>query len=347
MMFLVLQELEQLPPGILDLEAHQLLAALGGPALIHLPGRRQPALMVSVLLHGNETVGWEALRVVLRQYRERELPRALSLFIGNVAAAARRVRRLHGQPDYNRVWPGCETDEDTPEHALMARVVERMAARGVFASVDIHNNTGINPHYACVNRIDHRFLHLATLFSRTVVYFLRPRGVQSMALAPHCPAVTLECGKVGQSHGVEHARDYLVACLHLAEHSIQPVAEHDIDLFHTVAQVKVRPEVDFGFGAQPYDLRFGGDLDRMNFRELPRGTTLGWLRAEQPEGVGLEVKDENGCDVTDRFFVREDGELRVRVPVMPSMLTTDVSVIRQDCLCYLMERYDIAGTPGS
>jgi len=24
---------------------------------------------------------------------------------------------------------------------------------------------------------------------------------------------------------------------------------------------------------------------------------------------------------------------------MPSMLTKDISVIRQDCLCYLMERY--------
>jgi hypothetical protein len=25
--------------------------------------------------------------------------------------------------------------------------------------------------------------------------------------------------------------------------------------------------------------------------------------------------------------------------VMPSMLTKDLDVIRQDCLCYLMERY--------
>ena len=29
-----------------------------------------------------------------------------------------------------------------------------------------------------------------------------------------------------------------------------------------------------------------------------------------------------------------------RVPVMPSMLTCDPEVIRQDCLCYLMERYN-------
>jgi len=339
---LVLHELEHLPRDILNLEAHELLGALGGSALIHLPGRRQPALLVSVLLHGNETVGWEALRVLLREYAARELPRALSIFVGNVAAAAQGRRRLGEQRDYNRVWPGSEVDLESPEHALMIQVVERMGARGVFASVDIHNNTGMNPHYACVNRIDHRFLHLATLFSRTVVYFLRPRGVQSMAFAPLCPAVTLECGKVGQAHGVEHARDYIEACLHLAEHRTQPVAAHDIDLFHTVAQVKVRPEVQFGFGAQPCDLCFSGDLDQLNFRELPRGTAFGWPRADGAPDVGLEVRDENGRDVTDRFFVVEDGELRVRVPVMPSMLTTDACVIRQDCLCYLMERYDLA-----
>ena len=53
----------------------------------------------------------------------------------------------------------------------------------MFASIDIHNNTGLNPHYGCVNRLDPPFLHLATLFSRIVVYFKRPLGVQSAAFA--------------------------------------------------------------------------------------------------------------------------------------------------------------------
>jgi len=35
-----------------------------------------------------------------------------------------------------------------------------------------------------------------------------------------------------------------------------------------------------------------------------------------------------------------EGELRTRVPVMPSMLTRKLDVIRADCLCYLMERLD-------
>jgi succinylglutamate desuccinylase len=333
--------LNHIPPGLLELEASELEAALGGPTLIHLTGRREPCLFISALMHGNEPVGWEAVRALLRHYQpgggEQPLPRSLSLFIGNVSAAARGVRHLDGQPDYNRIWPGCG-DGDSPEHRMMGQVVDIVADRGVFASVDLHNNTGLNPHYACVNVIDDRFLHLATMFGRMVVYFIRPCGVQSIAMAQHCPAVTLECGKVGQAHGVEHAREYLEAVLHLSEHPAHSVAEHDIDLLHTVATVKVKQGVTFGFGDETADIRFLAELDHLNFRELPRGTTLG---VQSPGlGLGLEIFNEQGLEVSEQYFALDEGELRLRTSVIPSMLTRDHAVIEQDCLCYLMERYD-------
>jgi succinylglutamate desuccinylase len=334
----MLQELESLPNGLLELEATQLADRLAGPTLIHLPGRQPAPLFVSVLMHGNETVGWDAVKRLLGRYwGGKELPRALSLFIGNVQAAARGVRRLEGQPDYNRVWPGSETG-GTPEHAMMARIVEIMGRQRPFASVDVHNNTGINPHYACVNRLDCRFLHLANLFGRTVVYFLRPQGVQSMAMAELCPAVTLECGKVGQAHGVEHALEYLDACLHLTEHPRHPIVDQDIDLFHTVAQVKVPETVSFSFTTNDADILFVPDLDHMNFRELPAGAAFGTVNGA--ERIALEVRDETGRDVVDRYFSLDEGQICLSRPVMPSMLTVDANVIRQDCLCYLMERYD-------
>jgi len=334
-----LRELDRLPDGLLDRDAGELADALAGPTLIHLPGQREPALFVSVLMHGNETVGWEAIRLLLRRYQnqDRELPRALSLFIGNVAAAAVGMRHLPDQADYNRIWPGTELPP-MPEHVIMAEVVQRMRQRGLFASIDLHNNTGANPHYACVNVIDNRFLHLATLFSRTVVYFIRPRGVQSQAMARLCPAVTLECGKVRDQLGVTHAMEFVDACLHLSQIPDQPVPTHDIDLFHTVAQVKVPPEIDFAFAPREARLVLSPELERMNFRELPAGTALG--RCADGTGVSLDVRDEWGRNVGAQYFMFEHGEIRLRLPVMPSMLTCDEQVIRQDCLCYLMERYD-------
>jgi succinylglutamate desuccinylase len=334
----MLREINHLPDGLLALEARQLADHLNGPTLLHLPGRREQPLFVSVLMHGNETVGWEAIRTLLAQYQGgQDLPRALSLFIGNVDAAAQGVRMLPGQPDYNRIWCGSELAE-TPEQRMMEQVVERMADRRPFASVDVHNNTGLNPHYACINLLDIRFFHLALLFSRTVVYFLRPKGVQSMAFADLCPSVTLECGKVGSAHGVEHARDYLEACLHLAEHPQHPVTHLDIDLFHTVAQVKVSANVSFGFDPGETDLVLDPDIDHLNFRELPVGTLFGQINSM--DLGALDVRDEQGERVVDDYFIIEAGQLCLRRSVMPSMLTKDLNVIRQDCLCYLMERYD-------
>ncbi len=337
----MLEEYESLPEGLLGCRADELASRLNGPALIHLKGRRSPALFVSVLMHGNETTGWEAIRSLLSGYQPgggaRELPRDLSLFIGNIEAAAEGVRRLPGQPDYNRVWPGGE-DTSSDEARLMRQVVDRMAGRGLFASVDVHNNTGLNPHYACVNRLDPRFLHLAALFSRTVVYFTRPTGVQSLAMAQLCPAVTLECGKPEQASGLHHVQEYLDACLHLSSHPTHPVAQQDLDLFHTVATVKVPEAVSFGFESKDVDIKFAEDLEGLNFRELPRGTVLG--RIGHGLGVGLSVQDERGADVSNRYLEVADGLLRLRLPVMPSMLTRDCRVIRQDCFCYLMERYN-------
>lgn len=337
----MLRELYSLPDGVLELPADRLHEALGGPTLVHLAGRREPALFVGVLMHGNETTGWEAIRSLLRRYApgggERVLPRALSLFIGNTAAAEQGLRHLPDQPDFNRVWPGAET-ESTPEHRLMAEVVSRIQARGVFASVDVHNNTGFNPHYACVNVIDTRFLHLAALFGRTVVYFTRPKGVASMAMAAVCPSVTLECGKPDQSAGTEHAVSYLDSCLRLSEHPLHEISSHDIDLYHTVAIVKVPSTIEFGFGQSGGEIDFIDDLDQLNFRELPAGTVFG--RVSNIKTVPLEVKNESNNDVAGRYFSIAGGELRTRCAVMPSMLTRDLNVIRQDCLCYLMERYD-------
>jgi hypothetical protein len=334
----MLTQYDSLPRGLLDLPAGRLHEALPGPTLIHLPGRRPEPLFTSVLLHGNEDTGWLAAQSVLRKFQSGELPRAMTLFIGNLDAARAGLRRLDHQPDYNRVWPGGEATQNA-EGEVMRQVVDEMRQRGVFASIDIHNNTGLNPHYACVNRLEPHFLHLATLFSRIVVYFIRPQGVQSAAFAELCPSVTVECGKPGTPGSVEHAAAYIEACLHLSEFPAHPVAPNDIDLFHTVATVKVPDGVSFDFGVADADIRFVPELDHYNFRELTRGELLGHLAAGSQ--ARLCALDEHGEDVGGRLFDYRGGEITLRQALMPAMLTRDERVIRQDCLCYLMERISL------
>ena len=96
--------LSELPNGFLDCAAEDLYQIFGGPTLIHLSGKQARPLFVSILLHGNEISGLLAVQEVLSGYQGSELPRACSLFVGNVCAAQAGVRYLPGQHDFNRIW---------------------------------------------------------------------------------------------------------------------------------------------------------------------------------------------------------------------------------------------------
>lgn len=333
-------EYDELPEGFLTATPEKLHRHVPRPAIIRLPGRRHPAVAVVLLLHGNEPVGLQAVQRLLRSCAARTLPRALTLVVGNVRAAALNQRHLDDQPDFNRIWPGTE-QPGSPEGAMFDRIIERLRADGLFAAIDLHNNTGRNPHYACVNYLESDFLNLAALFGRTVVYFTRPRGVASMALASLAPAVTLECGHPGDETGVRHAMEFIDAVLHMSQfpgHSPDP---RSIEVFHTVAQIRVRPGLRVGLTADA-DVMLAPDLDRMNFRILPSGTPL--VRQARTNLNALVAIDENGRDVTRQHLLEDGMDIRLNRPMMPSMLTLDTRVIAQDCLCYLMEPLDIASS---
>lgn len=326
--------LDEIPEGLLGVKASELHHHLSGPTLIRLKGRQDDVLFVSVLLHGNETTGWDAVRELLLEAKT-ELPRSLYIFIGNVAAAAEGSRVLKGQVDYNRIW---KADDASAESKMASDLLAELRTVKLFAAVDVHNNTGMNPHYACINKLERAFFHLATLFGRTVVYFLRPDTVLSLAMSELCPATTIECGKAGDTKGTGHAKEYINACLHLHEFPAHDVAEHDIDVFHTVATVKVPEHIDFGIEQPKAQLNFISNMDRLNFQELKAGTVLGHVNCgDKP---CLQAINEEGKDVVEQYFSTEKGILRFSVPLMPSMITLDEEIIRQDCLCYLMERLD-------
>jgi len=327
----MLSILDHVPESFLGAQASELHKVLSGPTLIHLPGRRKERLFVSVLLHGNETTGFFAIQSLLKKYAGKELPRAVSIFVGNIDAARHNHRRLDGQPDYNRIWKL----ENSPEHNMAMQVMDIMRELGVFISVDVHNNTGLNPHYACVNRLDNSFFQIATVFSRRVVYFIRPEGVQSMAFSDICPSVTVECGQPGHTYGTKHAMEYLDGCMHLSKIPNGPVHKHDIDLLQSVAMMKVPENVSFGFGGEDADICFDDNIDHMNFKVLPAGTML--AKVKPGNDMKIQVFDEFGSDITHKVFTIKNGSLCTTVDIMPSMLTMDKEAIRKDCFGYVLE----------
>lgn len=309
----------------MNARADQLAEILGGPTLIHLRGEREPPLFIATLLHGNETTGWEAVRELLR---DATLPRSLLLFIGNVAAARRSLRHLDGQPDYNRIWAGASG----PEAAMAAAVLAEVRRRDPVAAVDIHNTTGENPVYACVHRLDDAVLSLAGRFSDLAVRVSIPESMLSMALAGLMPAITLECGKSGNPRVTRQVAN---ALRRVMSHTPGDGVSRPGTLLRTVARVRVRDGVTFSFDGSAADLRFAAGLDRFNFTTMPAGTEIGALEPEVRDAV--QVLDEAGRDFGHRFLRRRGDSLITALPWIPSLFSANARVVRQDCLCYVME----------
>ena len=331
--------MNRLPAGFLDCPADKLAEILPGPTLFELPGRDPDPLFVSTLLHGNEYSGLEAMQAVLRRHAASGLPRSLLFFVGNVGAAAANVRTLPGERDFNRVWPGTLYPGE-PQAEMAQWIYDYAARRGLFASIDIHNNTGFNPHYSCVTKLEPKFIALAQLFSRIVVHFQRPVGTHAAAFANLCPSITVECGKAGAGSATEHAVELVEAALSIAALPDHAPAPHDVDLLRTYAIVKPPAEASSSFDGAPADFMFRADIDHLNFSELAPGDTFGVARS----GVALDILPGDGDDADPgEYFDYAGGEIRLTRPAIPAMLTVDPRAVRLDCLCYLMHRIGMDG----
>jgi succinylglutamate desuccinylase len=319
-------------PGLWAVPAEALAIKLNGPTLIHIPGTKQPELFVSVLLHGDENSGWDGVRQLLRELGP-TLPRAMTLMIGNVTAAAHRVRHLPNQMDYNRIWkPG-----PSAEQQLAQQILSGVRERGCFACIDIHNNSGPNPHYCVLTDDAPTTLGLARLFSSLVVFTRAPDTVSTLALSAIGPALTIECGQASDPASAARACNYLKALLVLDE---LPVAHADeLELYRSDVRVLIDERVEFGYHDSE-TLQLRPELEAQNFRSLPAGTLIATLQGEPTHHPRQPLRAINGAahDLTQRYFVASGPEIRLREAVVLAMYTTNPDIARQDCLCYFMER---------
>ncbi|MDT8283269.1 MAG: M14 family metallopeptidase [Gammaproteobacteria bacterium] len=330
----MLKEMSYIPDAFLDTKAEDLHTVLQMPTLFHLEGRKPQPLFICTLLHGNETTGLYAIQRLLKKYLDTPLPRAISVFIANIEAAKQNQRRLETQDDYNRIWPGSYHD-DSPEKDMMQNVTNIMAKRKPFASIDIHNNTGKNPHYACINILNPHGLVLASQFSDIAVYFTDPKGVQSSAFSDFCPSVVLECGQSSDRSGEDHAFAYLEKILHMD--NLSAADSSNMKLYHTIARVTVAKTTSMGEDRK--DICLNAELEEKNFQQIPRGTEFASINSAKENLI--IVNSESHEDITDEYMEISDGKLIFKKTITLSMFTTNEPAIRQDCVCYLMEELRI------
>lgn len=298
------------------------------PSLIEIEGDRSPPLFVSVLLHGNETSGLEVLKALRQKLARGKPARSLMIFVGNVDATAQGLRFVDGQPDHNRIWAG----GDTAFHKMAKHVTDLARQAKVFASIDVHNNTGANPLYGCVSVQRAADLHLAARFAPQGVYYRNPPTTLSIAFSKFCPSITLECGQPGEAHGIQAALDLIDYASDIDAFPEQPPATEALTMYETVGRVLVSPRATIGFGDEPADIIFPATFEAQNFKPVQAGSVWAQSRVSLP----LVVLDELGHDLTGNFFERSGDKIRLLRDVVPAMITRDKDVIAKDCLCYLM-----------
>lgn len=333
----MIKQLNKLPEGLLELSADKLYTKMDNHTLIHLKGKIERPVFISILQHGDEHTGWDALKNYLNNHQH-VLPRSLFILFGNIQAARFNVRQLDNQPDFNRSWP-CSLKQDNPVAHNMQEITDMMREIKPFASVDIHNNSGRNPHYSGINSLDPEFINLASLFSDTMIYFTSPLGIQSGAFAEFCPSVTVECGLSGTSDGVEQTHTFLELLLDQSNLMRVPgILEHQ-KVYKIEATVKIKADVDFSFEQYDHDFILVADLDVLNFHPIDVGEKFGTLSKKLASNgfMPFIVTNAENEIITDDYFTIDKDKVECNSYFIPSMITQKISAIKQDCLCYIMQ----------
>lgn len=324
-----LDRLDHFPADIGRLEPQDIKQVFLNPTLISIEGAKREPLFVSTLLHGNELTSFEVLQHLQRNYAATPPPRSLLIYIGNVDAASQGVRRIDGTPDHNRIWgPGASA-----HHAGPQEVIKIAREQKVFANIDIHNNTGANPYYGCISVLRPADLQLAAMFAPVGVYYLTPNTTQSIAFSKFCPSITLECGQNGDVDGLAAAIGLVEDTLRLDAFAAETPGQDDLKLYQTVGRVVVDPDCSISFGDAGADLKLRSDLQELNFTAMQASTQ--WATTAR-SALPIHVFDDRGMNVTDDFFHLDRNVISLKKDVTPAMVTPDLRIIRQDCLCYLM-----------
>ena len=334
-------QLNSLPQGILELSADQLYTKLTNHTLVHLKGKIERPVFISILQHGDEYTGWDALKDYLNNHQH-VLPRSLSILFGNIEAARYNLRQLDDQPDFNRSWP-CHLNQQGKIAETMKEITDIMQALNPLASVDIHNNSGRNPHYSGINSLDSEYINLASLFSDTMIYFTSPAGIQSGAFAKFCPSVTVECGLSGTSDGTEQTHTFLELLLSQSNLKQVPgILEHQ-KVYKIQAIVKVKPNIHISFDPKEDGFILVKDLDVLNFHQLQDEEVFGELSPDlaQNKTMPFIVTDEKNNDLTSNYFTIIGNKVVCKNSFVPSMITQSIQAIRHDCLCYIMHPIDV------
>lgn len=314
-----------LDPKILDLPATELHTVLDGPTLFDLTLPDQSPMFVSVLLHGNEISGWDAVRAMLKDQVHNGQSASLLLLVGNVLAASKGVRALDDQADFNRIWE----EENGKKVDWAEDVIAKVSSRKPWFALDIHNNTCPNPHHAVITDMNPSTLSAARKFSKTAIFAMQPLSILSRRCSQFCTSITLEVGVPSDPKSEDRARTFLRYLTDLG--GVPATHSDDLEIYTNKIRVVVENADELDEWQVP---DFTPSLSDWNFKTLDKGTRIAQLKSG---GGRLLAQDERFNDVTNSYLEYKDDSVCLSSDVIMSMYTDNPRIALQDCVCYFLE----------
>lgn len=320
-----------------------LLNSLTAPTVIDITGEDNRRCRVIVtLIHGNEPSGFIAIHRWLSLYSQdkRLLPKtSLRFILASVEAAQLEPQLSHRYLPDGKDLNRCFNNPSTHDYYLRAqKISDAITAVSPEAVLDLHNTSGFSPAFAVATVENSAVLSLASLFCQSMIVSKISLGAL-MELNTQCPIITIECGgrEDQQSHEIAYqgilqlgANSDISQCHHLTLVDIieQPL-RLQINAESPLSYANQQPEKIEGLVLKSY-------IEQFNFGDTCSGRTLGWV-----DGNGLDnlsLIDANGNNCIANYFCIEQNKLKSKVNMRLFMATGNLSIARNDCLCYIVAR---------
>ena len=326
--------MDHLPDEFFVTDPEKLYTVFEGPTIVHLDYNKTETVFISMMLHGNEHSGYYAVKEYLSNLITKNIvpSKNISLLIGNVEAAKNNARFLDDQKDFNRIW----SNGSSKEEVWAQKVYREMSSKNLFATLDLHNNTGKNPHYCAVTNLEVSTLKLASLFDGNVLYFTDPEEVFSNYFSSLCPCLTVEAGQSGDKEGISKIIaliDAVMSETSLSEVSTKSSILSGRVLFESFGKIKIPSNSTISFNGEAADFTFDCSIEELNFNIVRTGQTFGHSHNIHQH---LLVYDSNNEPIGSSYFKYVGSEIVSIEDFYPAMITTNSKIVHQDCLCYLL-----------
>lgn len=311
------------------------LSTLGGPASLFIQGAdTERTRAVVTLLHGNEPSGMFAIHRLLREGLEPATN--LLLVLVSVEAALLeplfRYRAYPSERDMNRSFNPPYSDCAGRIANQLLQLLEEHKPEAV---LDVHNTSGKSPSFAVSTQQGWPHESLAAIFTERLVITQLRMGSLMEQSKPEMPVLTVECGGAQEQSAHDLAYRGLLeyfTCKQLfhVEHGL------DMDIYHDPVRLELEQGLHLAFASSPVlgvDITLLDQVDQFNFRPVPPGTLLGWVRS--PEVLDrLRLADAKGNNRFDQFFELCGNKLQTNAPQKLFMVTTRPDIALSDCLLY-------------